>query len=366
MHDTVLEQSADSKALLFDDGMTAPRMPAVQFLGNKERLLDWIFSFLPRFDEYHPPLFLDAFSGSGVVAYEAKRRGFRVTANDLLQCCWHITRSLVENNGETLSGDDIALLLGPANKCGHLMSRLFTGNFFEPEQASFLDRFRANAECLPQAKRSLAFAVMNRALTRKVIMGHFAHLQALAYANTPIRVKRNPSIARPIQDLFLELLPDYNEAVFDNGLSHRSYNRNILDLLEEENEFDVAYFDPPYCMSHSDYQAFYHLLETFSRYWTDKQFTGGTKRYCPSLPTGFDKKTTVRSSFQSLFELSRNIPVWLISYNDRSYPRVDDFYALLQTTDRKVSVHRYRYENSRGGKGSVKGSHEVLFVAESI
>ena len=102
------------------------------------------------------------------------------------------------------------------------MQRLFTGNFFEPEQALVLDTFRANIEQLPEAKRSLAFAVMNRALTRKIIMGHFAHLQAITYANTPIRVKRNPSIAKPIQQLFLDLLPDFNRAIFSNHISHRS------------------------------------------------------------------------------------------------------------------------------------------------
>ena len=117
-------------------------------------------------------------------------------------------------------------------------------------------------------------------------------------------------------------------------------------------------------MSHSDYQAFYHLLETFCRYWTNKQFTGGTKRYSPALLTGFDKKATVVQAFQTLFKLSSNIPLWLISYNDRSYPSVQEFEQLLQTTQRKITVQRYQYTNSRGGKGSVKGSHEVLFIAE--
>lgn len=341
-----------------------PKMPSVQFLGNKERLLDWIFSYAPKSTPYKPISFLDAFSGSGIVAFEAKRRGFRVTANDLLQCCWHIARGLVENSSETLSREEVEYLFSPNPNSGNLMQRLFTGNFFQPEQALVLDTFRANIEQLSETKRSLAFAIMNRALTRKVIMGHFAHLQAIPYANTPIRVKRNPSIAKPIRQLFLDLLPDFNRAVFNSHLSHHSFNTNILDLLNDDANYDIAYFDPPYCMSHSDYQAFYHLLETFSRYWTDKEFIGGTNRYSPPLDSSFDKKTTATQAFNQLFELAQNIPLWLISYNDRSYPSVETFETLLRATGRTVSIYRYRYPNSRGGKGSVKGSHEILFVAK--
>ncbi len=50
------------------------------------------------------------------------------------------------------------------------------------------------------------------------------------------------------------------------------------------------YFDPPYCGSHADYQSFYHVLETFTQYWKDKQFVNGVKRYEPKIWSGFDKK----------------------------------------------------------------------------
>jgi adenine-specific DNA-methyltransferase len=355
---------AHSQQRLFaNEPISYPKMPQVQFLGNKEKLLTWLFSFVPTSSLNRPLKFLDAFSGSGVVAYEAKRRNFSVTTNDILQYCWSITHSLVQNSSDTLNPEDITLLFHNTSTTNNLMQQLFTDVFFEQTETELLDQFRANVELLPLFKRSLALTVMNRALTRKVIMGHFAHLQAINYANDPIRIKRNPSIAKPIQLLFMELLPEFNQAVFDNALSHQSYNQDILELLATQNNFDVAYFDPPYCMSHSDYQAFYHLPETFCRYWTDKQFTGGTRRYFPTLPSGFDKKTTIIQSFLTLFHLSRNIPLWLISYNDRSYPSVQEFEQLLLKTKRNVTMQRNQYFNSRGGKGSVKGSHEILFIA---
>jgi adenine-specific DNA-methyltransferase len=351
---------------LFPELPTYPCLPSVQFLGNKERLLNWLFSVIPSSTHSQPLRFLDAFSGSGVVAFEAKRRDFSVTANDLLQCCWHTIHGLVQNSTDILTTEEVALLFSDTVQAGELMQKLFTDKFLKASETKLLDQFRANAELLPPLKRSLAFTIMNRALTRKVIMGHFAHLQAINYANQPARIKRNPSIAKPLQDLFLELLPEFNQAVFSNHLSHLTYNQDTLELLTLKASYDIAYFDPPYCLSHGDYQAFYHLLETFSRYWTAKTFVGGTNRYHPPLATGFDKKATVIPALQKLFELSREIPLWVISYNDRSYPSVTEFEKLLRNTSRQVTVHRFEYLNSRGGKGSVKGSSEILWVAERL
>jgi adenine-specific DNA-methyltransferase len=351
---------------LFPELPAYPRLPPVQFLGNKERLLNWLFSFIPLSTRSRPLKFLDAFSGSGVVAFEAKRRDFSVTANDLLQCCWHTIHGLVQNSTDRLTSEEVVTLFSESTQAEELMQKLFTNRFLIASEAKLLDQFRANVELLPPLKQSLALTMMNRALTRKVIMGHFAHLQAINYANQPSRIKRNPSITKPLQTLFLELLPEFNQAIFSNNLSHLTYNQDILEVLTTTTSYDIAYFDPPYCLSHGDYQAFYHLLETFNRYWTDKTFIGGTNRYHPPLATGFDKKATVITALQTLFELSREIPLWIISYNDRSYPSVTELAKLLRNTSRQVSIHRYQYLNSRGGKGAVKGSSEILWVAERL
>lgn len=200
-------------------------------------------------------------------------------------------------------------------------------------------------------------------MTRKVTMGHFAHTQALVYAANPDRVKRNRSLIRPLKTIFLELVAEYNAAIFDNGENCTSYNQNILDLLPTLSNVDLAYFDPPYCDSHADYQSFYHLLETFTNYWKDKDFINGTKRYSPKKVSGFDSKREIISSFNQLFSLSTDIPHWLISYNDRSYPDIDTLVDLIRPY-RSVQVERKPYFFSRGGKGSVAGSNEILIVCK--
>jgi adenine-specific DNA-methyltransferase len=125
----------------------------------------------------------------------------------------------------------------------------------------------------------------------------------------------------------------------------------------------LAYFDPPYCDSHADYQGFYHLLETFTEYWQNKQFINGIKRYEPQRYSGFDKKRDVLSSFEKLFKQAEEIPNWIISYNNRSYPNIKEFEKNI-SKHRDVKIESKIYHNGRGGKGSVAGSQEILFVCQ--
>lgn len=350
--------------MLFDEyKYTSYTFPEPQYLGAKHTLLAWLNKHMPN-KIYSA---LDAFGGSQSVAFFFKQQGYKTTTNDFLSFNHQIGLGLIENKHETLTDDDLILLTATeANPDPdfQLITKTYTDIFFERDEAVFLDAFRKNIDKLENPyKRALAFTVMNRSLTRKITMGHFAHTQALRYASCPERLKRNRSLARPVKDIFLELVPKYNQAVFDNKQENLSYNMNILDLLPTVNSVDLVYFDPPYCDSHADYQSFYHLLETYVEYWKDKQFVNSIRRYEPQKFSGFDKKKTAVESFEKLFELAGEIPNWLISYNNRSYPSVDKFKTLV-AKHRDVEVEYKTYENGRGGRGSVAGSREVLFVCK--
>lgn len=348
----------DAKNLTFSQY----KFPKPQYLGSKYVHLEWISKYIPDGVE----TVLDAFAGSQSVAYLFKQLGKKVLTNDFLKCNSLIGKSLVENQRQILDKEDLDILFSKNTNPAYfnLMETLFSNLFFFSEEARFLDGFRSNVRFLDNKyKEALALSVMCRSLTRKVTMGHFAHTKALAYASDCNRIKRNRSLTLPLKDIFLSILPEYNSAVFDNGKENLSYNENILELLPKLNNVDLVYFDPPYCNSHADYQSFYHLLETFVEYWKDKQFVNGTKRYEPKRYSGFDKKKEAITSLNLLFERAEHIPIWLISYNDRSYPDVETMTELILRY-RNVSVEKKTYENGRGGKGSVKGSSEILFFCE--
>lgn len=346
---------------LFDDYKYLEyKFPEPQYLGAKYIHRGWIAQFVP--DE--TVNVLDAFSGSQSIAYMFKQLGKKVVTNDFLNCNSLIGKALIENKKYTLDKKDLDILFARNSNPEefNLMEKLFSNLFFSPEEAAFVDSFRSNIRFLQNKyKEALALSVMCRSMTRKVTMGHFAHTQALVYAADPVRIKRNRSLVRPLKDIFKELLFEYNAAVFDNKQENKSYNENILDLLPELTDIDLVYFDPPYCNSHADYQSFYHLLETFVEYWKDKRFVNGTKRYEPKRYSGFDKNSEVLTNFQLLFERAKDIPIWLVSYNDRSYPDIDTMVSLIAPY-RDVKIERRMYNAGRGGKGSVAGSSEILLV----
>jgi adenine-specific DNA methylase len=336
--------------------------PEPQYLGAKHTHLSWIKKFIPP----NVKSAVDAFAGSQSVAFLLKQMNIKTHTNDFLSFNHQIGLGLIQNRFDKLNEKDIEILFqsSKSRQNFHLIENTFTDIFFEREEAKFLDNLRANIPLLSSPeKRGLAYAVINRSMTRKVTMGHFGHTQALKYASNPDRIKRNRSLIRPLKSIFDELLIKYNNAVFDNKHQNISFNENILELLPKLENVDLAYFDPPYCDSHADYQSFYHLLETFTEYWSEKEFINGIKRYEPQRFSGFDKKRDVIDSFKKLFEYSSDIPIWIMSYNDRSFPSVNDLTEIISKY-RQVSIETKVYHNGRGGKGSVAGSKEVLFVCK--
>ena len=55
--------------------------PTINYIGNKEKIVDWIFSLLPS----DAKSFFDVFAGGCSVAYIAKEKGLQVFANDILR-----------------------------------------------------------------------------------------------------------------------------------------------------------------------------------------------------------------------------------------------------------------------------------------
>ena len=338
--------------------LTPHRLPKTQYLGSKQKLVSWIYQCSPK----NIRTMFDAFSGTSSVGYHFKTQGKTVITNDFLKFNFHISKALIENKNVKLTDKDIKLLLQKNKTADNFIEKTFTGVFFEKNQAYFLDNFRANIDLLDNPyKKSLAFTIINRALTRKILLGHFVHLKALAYSKNLDRIKRNPTIVRPIKDLFLELVNDYNHAVFDNGKSNKAHCQDTTNLIKSINNVDLVYFDPPYYGCHPDYQAFYHFLETYVEYWTNKKFINDTKQYFPKKKSGWTQKNEIVKSFNKLFQNSQHIPYWLVSYNSKSYPDKETMANIIRQY-RKITIFENEYQNHYGGKGSRKGTREYLFL----
>jgi adenine-specific DNA-methyltransferase len=333
--------------------------PQPQYLGNKHQYVAHILSKIPE----DVNVVIDAFSGSSVVGYHMKKKGYEVHSIDFLKFNYHIACSLVENATSTIEQDDLENLVRPNESKGDFLEREYSGLYYNAQECSFLDNLSMNIRgIVDKHKQSLAYAIACRTLTRKILFGYFCHTKGMDYRDDENMWKRNSAIQKPIEGVFKSFVADYNNAVFDNGKENKSYHGDVLNIIHTI-PADLAYFDPPYAGRHSDYQQPYHFLETFVNYWDDATLYNRTKmpkdKFEPSL---FSSKKTIHTAIRMLFQQSKHIKYWLLSYNSKAYPCKNDLLELIREFKLNIIEHHLTIPHNNGGMGQKKDSCEYLFL----
>lgn len=83
------------------DIQTKNRFPSTRYQGSKAKFVDWIWYEISNIPFQTA---LDAFGGTGSVAYKLKDNGKSVTYNDILPFNAIIGKAIIENS-DTLLGD---------------------------------------------------------------------------------------------------------------------------------------------------------------------------------------------------------------------------------------------------------------------
>lgn len=330
------------------------RYPRIRYMGSKYRVMPYLIDV---FDGLHFGSALDAFSGSGVVAYALKCMGKAVTTNDYLTFAGTIARATIENPGHELTADDVDwLTLG--NLDGRdFIQRTFAGLYFPADDHAFLDAAWSRLETLPAYKRDIAIAALCLAAARKQPRGVFT-VTDLRYDDGRRQLRM------PLEELFREAAAAYAGVAFDSGVPSRSLVGDIMDV--DPRGFDLVYFDPPYAplRDDNDYIKRYHFLEGLSQYWRDQPIMTSTKsKKIAKRFTPFAYKRTITEALRDLFFKFRGSTV-VLSYSSNSFPGEQDLYDLLKAEKATVEVfavpHRYSFGTHRTALR--REAHEYIFV----
>lgn len=337
----------------------ALRYPPFRFMGSKHRLLPWIHDILStlRFATA-----LDAFSGSGCVAYLLKAMGATVTANDHLHFAYHLANGLVANPGRHLTSEDLETLLRPHPEPPRFIESTFSGIFFTTDELRFLDNLWANLPAMTDPfKRSLVIAAMCRAALKRQPRGVFtvANGKAARYDDG----RRDLRI--PLQEHFLESVELFRTVVYDDGRTHRALRMDVFDL---PTDFDLVYLDPPYVPRSDDncYIKRYHFVEGLACYWQGQEILNSSKvRKIKKKFTPFSYRRTAIDAFDRLFrKFSRSTIV--LSYSSNGYPDLDVLVSLMKRYKGHVDVyemrHRYHYGTHDGVRPERAHVREYLLV----
>lgn len=331
------------------------RYPRLRFMGSKFRLaprLAQVFATLP------PGPALDAFSGSGVVAYTLKATGRPVLANDHLTFASTLAEAAVANDTERLERAEVELLCSGNRDGRDFIARTFDGLYFPAEDHQFLDGAWSHVDHLEGTKRALAISALCLAAAWKQPRGVFTFA-------TPRYDDGRRHLHMPLRELFREAVASFNAAVFPGASESRSTCRDVFEL--ESEGFPVVYLDPPYAPPRDDtcYIKRYHFLEGLATYWRGQEILWETKtRKLAKRWTPFAYKRTVAAALDRLFDHFKEATL-VVSYGSNASLSADELEAALARHRHRVSrievPHRYAFGTHAAASRRV--AVEYVFVA---
>jgi len=329
--------------------------PTVNFIGNKQKITNWMFDFVPSDVE----VFLDGFSGGASVSYEAKKRNFEVISNDVLKINFLISKALVENNKHKLSEKDIEIVFNGKPISGYMHKNYSNKNFF-PEECMELDLYRKNIDKLSNNyKKAMALVLMRRSMIRKMPYSRFnikwekvKQLRDEEYSYKHYKRRRayhNESFKKH----FLSNVDEYNLSLFDNGKNNKAHNKDIFSFINKV-EADLIYLDPPYPGTLNKYFEFYGLLDEYV----------DSKEHTP-FTNSFTNKNEALKLFDKLFKLSGDKKYMILSTGNKSYPDILTLKKLAEQYFKKITVSEKKHVYKITGKENKKGNKEVLIIGKN-
>lgn len=328
------------------------KYPKVNYIGNKEKLVNWIIEEMP----VKKGTVLDIFSGGCSVSYALKKSGYSVIANDILYADYVIAKALIENSDTKLSIDvfdkeiDEKRVEDLEDKFSFLADCLYY-----PEEVKELSNLVAITEELQDAEKYMMLALIRRAMIRKLPYSRmnvpWVQIQKLRdedYSYMKYKRKRayhNQSFESHIR----ENIEAYNNAVFTKE-ECKVYNCDVFDMAEKIDFVDVVYMDPPYPSTMNNYDAFYGMF--------DEMFDMKKKH------TDYTQKNSFLDNMDKLIKkLVGKTRYIVLSQNTRVQPSPDEIAKMLKQYG-KVIIKEKKHNYQVTGRENKNASKELLFILE--
>ena len=242
------------------------------YFGGKRKLCPRIFREVAR---VHPPetwsslRLVDPFLGGGSVSLYAKAHGFGVLCGDVAQRSVIIGKALIENDGVSISDDDVLRLFVPAVDNRHLIETSYVPDCFAEATAKFLDNAFAAIDLVSDG--------MKRYLLRLLLIKYIYWMRPHSKFSSPGAFNRpfaeerwddikstykhaiRANASHPLPAL-QHLAKDINRAVARGAQSCRAMQGQALETIRASAGADILYLDPPYGGTLS-YEEEYRIID---------------------------------------------------------------------------------------------------------
>ncbi len=341
---------------------TKSKFPSTRYQGSKAKFVDWIWHEISHIP-FHTVL--DAFGGTGSVAYKLKDNGKAVTYNDILPFNAIIGKAIIENNSELLDESDVNFILEerPTIKYPTFIADNFKDIYYTDEENHWLDIVRYNISTIEnEYKRAIAwFALFQSCIIKRPYnLFHRKNLY-VRLMNVKRSFGNKKTWDTPFDIHFRTFVDEANHAVFNNGTNCLVLNQDALSI---ENRYDLVYIDTPYINEKGvgvDYADFYHFLNGLVYYDNWKNLIDYNSKHHRLKRTYniWADKDNIIFGFNQLIERFKS-SILVFSYRSNGIPSINSLINLLEKYGRDNKLH---YSREIKYALSDTNSKEVLIVS---
>lgn len=231
-----------------------------RYIGSKARIADEIIKYIgkPTGDGY----FIDAFSGTGIVAEKAADYGWKIKVNDMMK------NAVIMSTARLLSMEDISFMnFGDYESCIALLNNLegekgFIWKEYSPASKNEVGIERKYFSEKNAAKIDAIIRTLKEWLKNKVITEN----EYVLLMNDVISAVNDIANIAGTYGCFLSKWSSQanndielkKTQLREKKVNFVSSNEDVFNLTS--NKSDVVYLDPPY--TKRQYASYYHILET--------------------------------------------------------------------------------------------------------
>ncbi|NUM25354.1 MAG: DNA adenine methylase [Candidatus Buchananbacteria bacterium] len=343
----------------------------MKYIGNKNRLLNFIDSVIQKEKVPKKGTFIDIFTGTTNVAQFYKKKGYKIISNDFMTYSYAFQKTYIENNSypdfnkllkelgikpvkKLLATKDGSLeavidyLNGLDGSEGYFFENYAPGGkhgrrFFSDENAKRVDSIRDTIDVWHK-KKLLQDSEYYILLSSLIDATDFVANMSGTYG-AYLKIWRSMALKK----LTLKV-PN----LIESKLNHKVYQEDS-NLLIRKIKGDILYIDPPY--NSRQYAPNFHVLESLA-VWDKASLRGKTGlRPYDHQKSRYSQKNNCEEALADLIENS-DVNYILMSYNNEGIIP-EDFIKKVLRSRGAVKVYKYDYKRFRTERDHEKRKYKV-------